>query len=83
MKTDQLETVFKWRVQRLNLFIVPIVVVLVAVFIYLKLPFNCIQYTIIAYGALFGQLFRRYYPDTSNKPLIQRAFALVTRKRLK
>jgi len=75
IKVDQLETAYKYKIARINLYLLPAIMIAILIFVFMGLPYNFVLYTVIAYGIVSGRLRKKYYPgkDTGG-PLIARLF---------
>ncbi|MDN5284447.1 MAG: hypothetical protein JWR38_721 [Mucilaginibacter sp.] len=71
INSRNMETVLKWKVQRLNYAIVPIGFIWMAIISYFKLDPKSLLYFVGFYGVLVSLLNRKYYPgQNSSKPMI-------------
>jgi uncharacterized membrane protein len=66
LNTSNMETVLRWKVQRLNFIIVPLGFICMALIIWLKLDSQILLYFVGVYGILVAGLNRKYYPGQNN-----------------
>jgi uncharacterized membrane protein len=68
MNTAGIETVLRWRIKKLDYFTVPVIAVLMAVTIYLKLNTQTSIYVVcgpmVVYALVKNVMKRKYYPDS-------------------
>jgi uncharacterized membrane protein len=81
INSNKMETVLKWKVQRLNYVIVPISFIWMALISYFKLDPRSLLYFVGFYGILVSLLNRKYYPgQNSSKPMLFRYIKSHKRK---
>lgn len=75
--TDNLEKILKYKALRLNLFLVPIAIIVLIGLNYLEVRPLYAMYTLVGYGILTKRLSKKYYPDDeTGGPILSRIFRL-------
>lgn len=78
------ETHLKWKVQQVNLFLIPALTILALTFNYLQLSYYFPLATIAIYGITIGNLSRKFYPNEKDDgPMIARLFKSIKKKPVK
>jgi uncharacterized membrane protein len=72
-----IETQMKWRVLRANYWVVPLIMVVLAIMNYINLQIQNFAYIMAFYGIIVSRIQKKYYPKTAtdDKPFIVRMFA--------
>ena len=66
VNAGNMETVLKWKVQRINFIIIPLGFVCMALITWLELDTKLLLYFVGLYGILIAGLNRKYFPDQNN-----------------
>lgn len=74
---DAMEQQMKWRVLKANYWVVPIIMLVLAVMDFLTTPIQYFAYIMALYGIIINRVQKRYYPktETDTTPFILRMFA--------
>jgi uncharacterized membrane protein len=72
-----LEENLQWKIQKINLFVIPVLVIAVLAFNYFELSFLYTLSTIAAYGIISGLLTQRFYPEPKEGLLLVRLFRII------
>jgi len=72
-----LEENLQWKIQKINLFVIPVLVITVLTFNYFQLNYWYTIATIAAYGIISGKLTNRFYPEHKQGLLIVRLFRTI------
>jgi uncharacterized membrane protein len=80
IKTDIMETEFKWKIQRLNMFLLPLVIGSTMVFNVYGVPTNYMIIPVVIYGVTIGRLSKKWYPKKDEGPLLLRLFKSIKKK---
>ncbi|MBB6111028.1 Uncharacterized membrane protein [Mucilaginibacter lappiensis] len=66
VNAGNMETVLKWKVQRVNFVTIPLGFICMALITWLKLDTKLLLYFVGLYGIVIATLNRKYYPDQNN-----------------
>jgi len=80
IKNELMETEFKWKIQRVNMVLLPIVIGSTMVFNYYGVPTNYMIIPVAIYGITIGRLSKKWYPKKDDGPLLLRMFKSIKRK---
>ncbi|MDB5004721.1 MAG: hypothetical protein JWQ34_2946 [Mucilaginibacter sp.] len=83
INTPQLETTLKWKMQQINLFIAPIMVLLMVAINYLQLQYYYLIAPVFFYSLIIKTYTRKYYPEEYNGPLLVRLFQSIKPRKIK
>jgi uncharacterized membrane protein len=83
INTPQLEITLKWKIQQINLIVVPIIALLVIVLNYFKLQYYYLIAPVFIYSLIIKTFTRKYYPDENNGPLLVRLFQSIKPRKIK
>jgi uncharacterized membrane protein len=84
IQANQIETHLKWKLQQINLVLIPVLALLALTFNYFGLSYNFPLATIALYGITIGNLSRKLYPNANNNaPMIARLFKSIRKKPVK
>lgn len=74
--TDNLDRVLKYKILRLNFYLVPAIVIAMLALIYFVFPPYFIMYILSLYGIIMSRFYKKYYPEKeSNQPVLSRLFS--------
>ncbi|TSD67104.1 DUF1211 domain-containing protein [Inquilinus sp. KBS0705] len=80
LRSAQMETDFKWKIQQLNMVLLPIVIGCTVIFSYFGVPNNYMIIPVVIYGVTIGRLSKKWYPKKDNGPLLAKLFKAIKKK---
>jgi len=79
----KLETNLKWKIQRINIALIPVLMVVVLVFNYYQTIFYYPWATVVVYAWITKRLSRAYYPGSDKGPLIAQLYRKIKTIKIK
>jgi uncharacterized membrane protein len=77
IKTADLETNFEWKVGRVNLFLIPTLMVVLVILVFLNLPYYVPVYVVAVYGIVVSRIKKKYYAKNDKGPLIAQLYRYI------
>ncbi len=77
INTTDIEANYKWKIQRINIILIPVLFIVVMVFNYYQLIYIYPLATIFFYTFTIKRLSTRYYPGSDDGPLIAQLFKKI------
>lgn len=83
INTSEIEANYKWKIQRINVVLIPVLFIVVLIFNYYQLPYFYPLATIFFYAFTIKRLSGVYYPGSNDGPLIEQLFKRIKKVKIK